>query len=776
MRLLENIASNLRNTDSDNLNYANIANDVATWLSSLYSGTNQDQANAGLGLANDLFGLLAQSQYNNPLLSVLSVESSYYLFQENAQKWVNDTSSVPAFADTVASLGNLVSAIGLTVDLPNVTLAGNILNSYGILLHKAADLGSTINIDGWLESITQEAARTESLAYVKYLAQRIDPVISVDTFLSHIDSSANDASGLVEANAFLSGLKNTLGLDDTTSPNTPDEVFADVISALQSVNSLYGENAFRFSTPPASASEARTNFGALLSLVHLTPFVLKPTSIEANVNLYTGTLKNIEIALKWEQDKVLTPDQIANGEQNFSDKWLADRIDMLAWKNNINIEDINTSPDNPASSPRPIGRNFFDLATSSAIFTGNQNENTQQIIFGNKTANGAIQGLAGDDHLYGGAGNDTLTGNNGNDYLEGNEDSDTLDGGAGNDILLGGTGDDTLKGGKDSDQLFGGQGNDTYIYNSGDGFDAIVDSDGLGQIKIGATVLSLNGGKKLGDNLYQSADGKFYFIFNPKPGTATGDLYISAAKESGLAVKLLVKDFTDGNLGLSLQGTTPAAPEATLVGDFKKKIDDHGTQGTTDDTYVLTNGNYTPDETAPAGEPGALDLITGTDGNDVIDGKGGSDALSGKAGDDYIEGGTEGDFIQGGLGKDTLNGGAGDDAIYGSSDQDLNLPTDVNFTKPVNDFANPWGTGFNWVSGNDTVFENGVPAGYSDAPRNRLADDQGNLIDAGAGNDFIAGGTGADVVHGGADKDKIWGMDEWHLLKAILFYKISQSH
>jgi RTX calcium-binding nonapeptide repeat (4 copies) len=252
-------------------------------------------------------------------------------------------------------------------------------------------------------------------------------------------------------------------------------VFADVMATLQSVNSIYGENAFRFSTPPTSASEARTDFGALLSLVHLTPFVLKPTGIEANVKLETSALKNIELTLKWEQDKVLTPEQIANGEQNFSDKWLTDRIDMLAWKNNINIEDINTSPDNPASSPRPNGRNFFDLATSSAIFTGSQNENNQQIIFGNDTDNGAIAGLAGDDHLYGGAGNDTLSGNNGNDYLEGNEDNDTLDGGAGNDKLLGGQGDDRLKGGTGSDILQGGLGNDTYVYTTGDGFDAFAD-------------------------------------------------------------------------------------------------------------------------------------------------------------------------------------------------------------------------------------------------------------------------------------------------------------
>lgn len=92
------------------------------------------------------------------------------------------------------------------------------------------------------------------------------------------------------------------------------------------------------------------------------------------------------------------------------------------------------------------------------------------------------------------------------------------------------------------------------------------------------------------------------------------------------------------------------------AGDFKKLIDDHGTADTGDDTYVMTNGNYTADMNTPTGEGNALDLITGTEGNDVIDGKGGSDALSGKGGNEYIDGGADSDAIQGGLGKDTLNG------------------------------------------------------------------------------------------------------------------------
>lgn len=87
-------------------------------------------------------------------------------------------------------------------------------------------------------------------------------------------------------------------------------------------------------------------------------------------------------------------------------------------------------------------------------------------------------------------------------------------------------------------------------------------------------------------------------------------------------------------------------------------------------------------------------------------------------------------------------------------------PTNINFVRPVNTYPQPRATGFNWTSGYSTTFHNGVPDSYSDAPRNRLADDQGNLIDGGSGDDFIAAGTGADTVRGGAEKDYIYGMDK----------------
>jgi len=329
-------------------------------------------------------------------------------------------------------------------------------------------------------------------------------------------------------------------------------------------------------------------------------------------------------------------------------------------------------------------------------------------------------------------------------------------GGSGNDELIGNDGDNELTGGEGNDILQGGDGADTYIFTGNYGTDVITDSDGLGSMTIDGQ--DLNSASQKAENIYQN-DSSGYTVVKVNAGNT-----LIIAKAGG-ANRIIINDWSEAqNLGISLQNDTSTPPAVTLAGDFKKKIDDHGTADTGDDTYVMTNGNYTADENAADGEAGALDLITGTEGNDVIDGKGGSDALSGKAGDDDIEGGTEGDIIQGGLGKDSLKGGAGDDLIYGASDVNITKPTRVNFIHPVNDYSHPQATGFNWISGYDTTLENGVPYSFSDAPRNRLADDQGNIIDGGAGNDFIAAGTGVDYVHGGADKDEIWGMDKDDIL------------
>ncbi|MBY3378945.1 calcium-binding protein [Rhizobium laguerreae] len=66
----------------------------------------------------------------------------------------------------------------------------------------------------------------------------------------------------------------------------------------------------------------------------------------------------------------------------------------------------------------------------------------------------------------------------GNDTIWATNLSDSVFGGAGNDTIAGYDGNDRLAGGADNDRMDGGGGNDVYVYNVGDGDDAIFDYQG----------------------------------------------------------------------------------------------------------------------------------------------------------------------------------------------------------------------------------------------------------------------------------------------------------
>ena len=106
--------------------------------------------------------------------------------------------------------------------------------------------------------------------------------------------------------------------------------------------------------------------------------------------------------------------------------------------------------------------------------------NPAKIVFGGDADEFLIgSNLAAGDHLYGGGGADILQGNLGNDYLE------------------------------------GGGGNDTYVWNTGDGFDTILDTDGIGRLVVnGRTVSS---GVKAAQGDYISADKQFLHAFRGRP-------------------------------------------------------------------------------------------------------------------------------------------------------------------------------------------------------------------------------------------------------------------
>jgi trimeric autotransporter adhesin len=302
------------------------------------------------------------------------------------------------------------------------------------------------------------------------------------------------------------------------------------------------------------------------------------------------------------------------------------------------------------------------------------------------------------DAAIGGAQTDILDGGAGDDILIGGAGQDFLTGGANNDTLIGGVGLDSLSGGTGNDHLMGGLDADIYSFTGAFGSDIIEDSDGQGVLQVEGFSAGLPQGKKIGEGKYQSVNALVSYTKVKISDTRT-DLVVTFA---GRPDQITIRNWTSGQFGVTFDETaTP--PSTTLVGDTQASIHDQ---------------------------------LHGTAGPDSIVGLTGNDALSGGDGNDVIEGGIGADVLAGGMGSDVLNGGDGTDYIFGSADAG---------TAAWSDARGEWIV----VSGNSWS----IPGVSSPA-----ANDQGNVIDAGAGTDWVAAGTGSDVVRGGAGGDLVYGM------------------
>jgi Ca2+-binding RTX toxin-like protein len=236
--------------------------------------------------------------------------------------------------------------------------------------------------------------------------------------------------------------------------------------------------------------------------------------------------------------------------------------------------------------------------------------------------------------MLGGATNDTLTGGNKADLLVGNAGQDILNGGEGNDTLIGGTEEDILDGGEGNDILKGGAGVDVYQFNGTYGTDIITDSDGQGFITIDNT--PANSGTFKLENIYKNeSTGYTYTKLN---GGAS--IVISKAGEAN---RIIINDWSEtNNLSINLTGSAPAAPAATLSGDFRKNGE--GMQF----EYVDENNKYLGGNWKNlAVEADTKDNLQGTASANAIYGYGNNDALSGLGGDDYLNGGGWQRFIVG---------------------------------------------------------------------------------------------------------------------------------
>lgn len=107
-----------------------------------------------------------------------------------------------------------------------------------------------------------------------------------------------------------------------------------------------------------------------------------------------------------------------------------------------------------------------DGLTSTATVTVTVTGIADGIVIRAGNGNDVVNGMAGEDRLFGDNGNDTLNGGAGHDLLAGGRGNDILNGEVGNDFLIGGKGDD---------QLTGGEGRDTFVFGANGGHDTVFD-------------------------------------------------------------------------------------------------------------------------------------------------------------------------------------------------------------------------------------------------------------------------------------------------------------
>ncbi|ULA65541.1 MAG: hypothetical protein LZF86_220002 [Nitrospira sp.] len=353
------------------------------------------------------------------------------------------------------------------------------------------------------------------------------------------------------------------------------------------------------------------------------------------------------------------------------------------------------------------GLDTLDGGAGDDLLVGNADTDT---VFGGDgidelqggLGNDFLAGDAGDDRLLGEEGDDELFGGDGNDGLRGDDGADQLDGGAGDDTLvgdadgqIGGTGgSDVLIGGAGNDTLVGGGGQDTYFFDSGDGFDVIVDAAGEGnRLVFGAGI-----GEE--DLSLSVAAGSLVVRLGSSAQTVTIGGFDAANVEGASGVDTY--HFADGTVlsheqlvarGFAFTGSVGNDTLTGVTNGFNRLVG-----GVGDDTYIVNHVTdqvfeassegidavYTsvdfmlPDfvenlfAAVPEGSSSAPVALTGNNLSNMIQALPGlptDNRLQGRGGNDQISTFEGNDILEGGAGDDTLDGGLGSDIyVFGVGD------------------------------------------------------------------------------------------------------------
>lgn len=331
-----------------------------------------------------------------------------------------------------------------------------------------------------------------------------------------------------------------------------------------------------------------------------------------------------------------------------------------------------------------------------------------------------IYGGSGDDLLWGELGNDTIHGGTGMDYLFGDREEfdagwpaygststaldpvlhgdDRLYGGADTDTLYGMGGNDLLSGGAGVDYLYGGAGDDTYEYRSGDGRDAIEDTEGqhtllfkglsVNDIQIAHQYGKIYVGSNLGLDGFQIEEADWDNVriainsvdsiversrFDTYYYTDGGELRLKIDGIDGITESQRDDAFTVNNADPNLprlvvdsaiehlEFSVGHSSSTTFSGFVSLELFGSPVNVSFDIAPDLINDiNYLGDTTLILSGEG--DII-GTGGAEQLKGSSSSDSLSGYGGNDFLQGFGGNDTLFGGSGNDTIDGGEGNDTI-----------------------------------------------------------------------------------------------------------------
>jgi VCBS repeat-containing protein len=400
------------------------------------------------------------------------------------------------------------------------------------------------------------------------------------------------------------------------------------------------------------------------------------------------------------------------------------------------------------------GANIADALHGDDELAGGEGED---ILIGGG-GDDALDGGADADELQGGEGNDALSGGDGNDVLFGDAGNDTLDGGEGDDLLIGDEGDDVLEGGAGNDQLTGGagtntlsggSGDDSYFFRRGDGFQRIVDSDGVDVLYLepGLTIFDIQfslGSLRITDGTPGDEIHIEGFDPNDALGTLAVEQLVFLGDNSTYDLAQLIQE-----QGFELAGTPQAD---TLVGTALNDA----IQAFEDEDLVFAGDGD--------------DLVEGGEGRDLVMGEGGNDELYGDAGDDAIDGGDGDDYLEGGEGADALAGGQGDDFYFASDTEDRivenfdegvdTVEATISYTLPDNVenlelLDNPYNT----LTGTGNELNNVITGTSADTTYALYGLGGADLLQGHANGDLLDGGEGIDQMEGG-EGDDVYVVDD----------------